>query len=139
MMRSACVAISAACVVLVYQVSACAARPSDSPSETPQGRPPAARPGELMSDLTFTRSGGFIGYTDRLEISRDGSVRRLRRIGEPLQWKLSKDEMTTLTSLVSRAGLFDKDRTLTAEGADRIAYTVQYPGHDHVDGWSAGP
>jgi hypothetical protein len=82
-----------------------------------------------MSDLTFTRVGGFIGYMDRLEISKDGIVVQKKRVGEPTTWTLSKEEIATLAGMLRRPGLFAKDRTLRSEGgADRIYYTVQYRG-----------
>jgi hypothetical protein len=81
-----------------------------------------------MSALTYTRNGGFAGYMDRLEIGKDGAVVQTRRVGKPIEWTLSNDEIAVLSGLLNRPGLFDKVRKQILEGADRIACSIEYRG-----------
>jgi hypothetical protein len=128
-LRLATLVFSAASVVALWPISGCAAQPRDASGKSGQGRAPATEPAELVSDLTFTRVGGFVGYMDRLEISKDGVVLQKKRVGEPTKRTLSKEEIAALAGMLRRPGLFAKDRKLKLEeGADRIYYTVRYRG-----------
>jgi hypothetical protein len=126
--RLAALALSAACVVVLCQFFGCTNQPNGAGAESGQKQKPVAEPLELMSGLTFTRTGGFAGFMDRLEISKDGAVLYNKSVGEPSRRTLSKEEIAALAGMLRGPGLFAKNLALTSEGADRIHYTVRYRG-----------
>ncbi len=82
----------------------------------------------LVSDILFTRIGGFVGLDDRLEIGKDGLV-RVGSADSPQTTKaLTAEQITRIARLLHDCGLFDRDRAYTSQGADLITYTIRYNG-----------
>lgn len=105
--------------VLILLVSAC----------RPPAPPAAATENELLTPVSFVRSGGFAGLTDQIEIAVDGSYTISHNDGSSESGHLAPDRTQELASLLAQSQLFDSDHSFETPGADQFSYTVTYNGH----------
>ncbi len=112
--------------VLILLVSACRA----------PAAPTAAVENELLTPVSFVRSGGFAGLTDQIEIAVDGAYTISHNDGSSESGHLAPDRIQELASLLAQSQLFDSDHSFETPGADQFVYTITYNGHSvtAVDG-----
>lgn len=115
-MMMKCLRLSLA--VLILLVSACRAP-----------APPAATENELLTPVSFVRSGGFAGLTDQIEIAVDGAYTISHDDGSSESGHLAPDRTQELASLLAQSQLFDSDHSFETPGADQFVYTITYNGH----------
>ena len=101
--------------------------PAKGTTSYPNSAPPSTK--ALSSELSFTRTGGFAGFDDRLEIGTDGVVYRDSAIAHVSKKTLTAEETTTLANSLDKSGLFTTDHSFTSKGADLITYTIRYKGY----------
>jgi hypothetical protein len=82
----------------------------------------------LLTDILFMRVGGFAGFDDRLEVTKDGRIHYASADDQSMTRTITTAEIAELATLLQESGQFDKNNTFTAEGADFIVYTIQYNG-----------
>jgi hypothetical protein len=82
----------------------------------------------FTSGLLFTRTGGFAGFDDRLEIGTDGVIYCKPTIAHAFKKTLTAEETAALARLLDESDLFTTDQMFTSEGADLITYTIRYKG-----------
>ena len=107
-----------------------AALAAASGCDRPGDQPTAAEkePAGLASEVVFKRTGGLAGFEDRVEISRDGTVRIQLTGGRPAAKTLTSEETARLAGLLADSGLFQEGGAFRSKGADLISYVVQYNG-----------
>lgn len=111
--------LSLCLLVLTLALSAC--RPAATPA--------AATDDALSTPVSFTRSGGFAGMTDQVEIGVDGAYTVTHNDGSSESGQLTPDQTKELAALLAQSGLFDADHSFTTPGADQFVYTISYNGH----------
>jgi hypothetical protein len=78
--------------------------------------------------ITYQRSGGFIGFDDRLTIGENGNVNLVRR-GKNQSFQLDKVTHDNLIAQLERAKLGTIKSNATANGNDLITYEVGFKGN----------
>ncbi len=117
--------LPAAALALVAALAAASGcdRPGDQPAAAEE------EPAGLASEVVFKRTGGLAGFEDRVEISRDGTVRIQLTGGRPAAKTLTSEETARLAGLLADSGLFQEGGAFRSQGADLISYVVfQYNG-----------
>ncbi len=116
--------LPAAALALVAALAAASGcdRPGDQPAAAEE------EPAGLASEVVFKRTGGLAGFEDRVEISRDGTVRIQLTGGRPAAKTLTSEETARLAGLLTDSGLFQEGGAFRSQGADLISYVVQYNG-----------
>jgi hypothetical protein len=81
-----------------------------------------------LSIITYQRSGGFIGFDDRLTIDEKGNVNLVRR-GKSQSFQLDKVTHDNLIAQLELAKLGAIKSNTNANGNDLITYEVSYKGN----------
>ncbi|MBX7235502.1 MAG: hypothetical protein K1X65_14040 [Caldilineales bacterium] len=91
--------------------------------------PATSSSGQLLTPVSFVRSGGFAGQTNQVQIEVDGSTIVTRNDGSTETGQLTPSQTQELASLLAGSGLFDADHSFETPGADQFVYTITYNGH----------
>ena len=101
-------------------------------SALPAERTAVQAPAALAPALSFSRSGGFAGFDERLDIAEDGTLTLTRRGRVVTRRAMPRETLGGLTTALDDCELFDQDRTYTGRGADLITYEISYNGRNIV-------
>jgi hypothetical protein len=77
--------------------------------------------------LEYRRSGGFVGFDDRLLVSQTGEV-RVARNGTTRTYQIDSNQLATLQKLLADAKLNTLTSVSAASGSDLISYSITYQG-----------
>jgi hypothetical protein len=86
--------------------------------------------GGLSDELRYVRSGGLAGVHDQLMISPDGRASLVVRGHEKQDFRLSDEELDSLTAALDEANLDDlpSEATTAPAAPDTFSYSVSYQG-----------
>ena len=105
-------------LVMIFTLAAC------GPARLEETQQPLPTASADWTSITFTQSGGFMGMLRALEIARDGSWKFTdERASESITGKLSADELSQLTQLVSSLSI--KSSGQSGVCADCFIYSVE--------------
>ncbi len=79
----------------------------------------------LKGALTYSRTGGLSGVSDKLAVQSDGAAKVTTRKGSK-SFKLSKDERTRLTKALANADLANVKVNATPPVPDAFQYALHY-------------
>ena len=91
--------------------------------------PVATTADELLTPVSFVRSGGFAGLLDQIEIATDGTYTITHRDGSGQSGQLTASQSKVLAALLAESKLFDADHSFETPGADQFVYNITYNGH----------
>ena len=102
-----------------------AGSPGASDKGSSMGEPSSGSPGDVL--VAYRRSGGFAGFQDSLDISRDGRVVVSRRAGKR-EMRLDPARLAKLEETLKKTGIDTIPAESTAKGADLFSYSLTYGG-----------
>lgn len=99
-----------------------APQPADRPAEDETG----SEQGEHMS-IYFAVEGGYAALTRSITIGEDGAATK-EISGRSSSLQLGTDQVAAIVEHLDDSGLFNRDRTYPADGADLQRYEIRYRG-----------